>query len=136
MAKEIKTIVKVDLSGLTYDELTQISKQDHQEDVRQYDKQQNALALTMIGLIALVCGILFFILSFERQKNKMVGIDFGSLQFFTSAACLIAAVILLTIGLYRFFKAHFKRRALKEEIMEVSRARKLLNSSTDEREAF
>ena len=104
---------------MSYDELTKISKDDHQEDTRQYDKQQNALCLVMIGGICLVCAILFLILSFERKK-KTVELQILSLQFFVCAACFAAALILLTIGLIRFFKAHKIRKELAAEIMTVT----------------
>lgn len=104
---------------MSYDELTKISRDDHQEDTRQYDKQQNALCLVMIGGISLVCAILFLILSFERKK-KTVELQVLSLQFFVCAACFAAALILLTIGLIRFFKAHKIRKELAVEIMKVT----------------
>lgn len=104
---------------MSYDELTKISRDDHQEDTRQYDKQQNALCLVMIGGICLVCAILFLILSFERKK-KTVELQILSLQFFVCAACFAAALILLTIGLIRFFKAHKIRKELAAEIMTVT----------------
>ena len=110
--------------ALSSEELSQISRDDHQEDTRQYDKQQNALCLVMIGSICLICGILFFILSFKRVMNKAGTLDVFSLQFFVSIGCLIAAVVLLSIGLFRFFKAHIKRKQLKEEIMAVTLLRK------------
>ena len=114
--------------AMSYEELRQISRDDHQEDVRQYDKQQNALCLVMIGGIILICGILFILLSFKRVKNKMGGIDFTSLQFFVSIACFVGAAVLLSIGLARFFKAHKIRKQLREEINIVSEAQKLLMS--------
>ena len=107
--------------SLSYEELSQISRDDHQEDVRQYDKQQNALCLVMIGSICLVCGALFLVLSFVRRRNVLVGLDATSLPFFVSIACFVAAASLLTIGLIRFFKAHSVRKALKVEIIEVTR---------------
>lgn len=107
--------------SLSYDELSQISRDDHQEDVRQYDKQQNALCLVMIGSITLICGILFLVLSFVRKRNKLAGLDVTSLPFFVSIACFVAAATLLTIGLIRFFKAHKVRKALEEEIIEVTK---------------
>ncbi len=110
-----------DYSSCSYDELSQISRNDHQEDTRQYDKQQNALCLVMIGAIALVCGILFFILSFKRVMNKRGGLDTSSLQFFVSIGCFIAAAVLLGIGLFIFFKAFVRRRQLKEEIITVTK---------------
>ena len=107
--------------SLSLEELSQISRDDHQEDARQYDKQQNALCLVMIGGICLVCGILFLILSFKRKMNRMAGLDVRSLPFFVSIACFVAAITLLTIGLVRFFKAHRIRKALELEIMKVTR---------------
>lgn len=121
MRKEGKNVIfdEIDYDSLSYDELSQISREDHQEDTHQYDNQQNALCLVMIGAICLVCGILFFILSFKRKA-----LEPGSLQFVVSMACLAAAVTLLTIGLIRFFKAHKIRKSLHEEIIAVSNAKK------------
>ena len=113
-----------DYASMSYDELSQISRDDHQEDTRQYDKQQNALCLVMIGAITLVCAILFLILSFKRVMNKMGGIDPTSLQFIVSIACFVAAIVLLIIGLVRFFKAHNIRKQLAREIMDVTLLKK------------
>ena len=129
--KQVETPVKKDYGALSYDELRQISRDDHHEDVVQYDKQQNALCLVVLGSICLICGILFILLSFKRVKNKMGGIDFLSLQFFVSIACFVAAAALLTLGLVRFFKAHNRRKALREEIDLVSQAQKLLMSQEE-----
>ena len=110
-----------DYNSLSYEELTQISRDDHQEDVRQYDKQENALCLVVIGAIVLICGLLFLVLSFVRRRNVMAGLDVTSLPFIVSVACFVAAITLLTIGLVRFFIALAVRRALKAEILEVTR---------------
>ena len=112
--------------SLSYDELSQISRDDHQEDVRQYDKQQNALCLVVIGVITLICGVLFIILSIKRKNNKMAGLDPTSLPFFVSLACFVAAAALLIVGLIRFFKAHNIRKALEAEIMEVTRLKTIM----------
>jgi hypothetical protein len=109
----------IDYSSLSYEELTKISRDDHQEDVRQYDKQQNALCLVVIGGIILICGIIFFILSFARRNNK-VAIEFSSLPFFIFIACMIGSLTLLTIGITRFMKAHKIRKVLKQEIITVT----------------
>ena len=120
----MKEKVVIDYESLSSEELSEISRHNHQEDTHQYDKQQNALCLVMIGGICLVCAILFFILSFKRVMNKAGTLDISSLQFFVCIGCLVAAVVLLCIGLFRFFKAFVKRRALKEEIMTVTLLRK------------
>lgn len=122
-----KEVNEIDYSALSYEELRKVSRDDHQEDVRQYDKQQNALCLVMIGGILLICGILFILLSFKRVKNKMGGIDVLSLQFFVSVACLASAVVLLGIGLSRFFIAHSIRKQLRKEIDLVTRMSKDLS---------
>ena len=122
-----KEVNEIDYSALSYEELRKVSRDDHQEDVRQYDKQQNALCLVMIGGILLICGILFILLSFKRVKNKMGGIDVLSLQFFVSVACLASALILLGIGLSRFFIAHSIRKQLRKEIDLVTRMSKDLS---------
>jgi hypothetical protein len=109
----------IDYSSLSYEELTKISRDDHQEDVRQYDKQQNALCLVVIGGIILICGIIFFILSFVRKNNK-VAIEFSSLPFFIFIACMIGSLSLLIIGFMRFMKAHKIRKVLKQEIITVT----------------
>ena len=119
-----KEQVVIDYQSLSSEELSQISRQNHQEDTHQYDKQQNALCLVMIGGICLVCAILFFILSFKRVMNKAGTLDTSSLQFFVCIGCLIAAAVLLSIGLFRFFRAFIKRKQLKEEIMTVTLLRK------------
>ena len=119
-----KEVNKVDYGSLTYNELRKISRDDHQEDVRQYDKQQNALCFVMIGGILLICGVLFILLSFKRVKNKMGGIDVLSLQFFVSVACLASSLVLLGIGLSRFFIAHSVRKQLRQEIDLVTRMSK------------
>ena len=119
-----KEKVVIDYQSLSSEELSQISRKNHQEDTHQYDKQQNALCLVMIGGICLVCAILFFILSFKRVMNKAGTLDTSSLQFFVCIGCLIAAAVLLSIGLFRFFRAFIKRKQLKEEIMTVTLLRK------------
>ena len=121
----------INYESLSYDELTQISRDDHQEDVRQYDKQQNALCLVMIGGITLVCGVLFLILSFVRRRNTLAGLDYTSLPFFVSIACFTAAAVLLTIGLIRFFKAHNVRKALKNEIIVVTKLKTAMISQNN-----
>lgn len=127
MSEKVKE--QINYEALPLEELTEISRHDHQEDVRQYDKQQNALCLVMIGAICLVCGILFLILSSVREKNITTGIDPTCLPFFVSIGCFVASIALLAIGLTRFFIAFFKRKALKEEIIVVTRLKSSKMSS-------
>ena len=121
MAKEKQV---VDYNALSYDELSELSNEDHRKDTKEYDKQQNALALVMIGGLSLICGFLFLILSVRRVMNKTRGIDTSSLQFFVCIACFVAAVVLLSYGLFRFFRAFIARKQLRKEINEISTLRK------------
>ena len=117
--------------SLSYEQLSQISRDDHQEDVRQYDKQQNALCLVVIGFITLVCGVLFIIISITRRMNKITGIDVTSLPFIVSIACFIAAITLLTIGFVRFFVALRHRTVLRKEINRVNVVRSQMISTNE-----
>ena len=110
-----------DYSSLSYEQLSQISRDDHQEDVRQYDKQENALCLVVIGAIILICGFLFLVLSFVRRRNVMAGLDATSLPFFVSVGCFVISIALLVWGLVKFFKAFAVRKGLKKEIIEVTK---------------
>ena len=117
----------IDLTGyvsLSYDELSQISRNDHQEDTRQYDKQQNSLCLVVLGAISLATAILFFILSFKREMNKSGILDIKSLQFIISMSLFGVAAVLLSIGLFIFIRAQVKRMQLKDEILAVSLLKK------------
>ena len=124
MSVTSKQIDTSNYSNLSYDELSQISRNDHQEDTRQYDKQQNSLCLVALGGIALVIAILFFILSFKREMNRSGVLDVKSLQFLISMICFGGAAILLGVGLFFFIRAAIKRMQLKREILAVSLLRK------------
>ena len=124
MDKEEKPVV--DYSSLSYEELSELSNEDHRQDTKEYDKQQNALALVVLGSLSLICGFLFLILSVRRVMNKTRGIDTSSLQFFVCISCFVIAAGLLAYGLFRFFRAFIKRKQLRIEISEISEARKSL----------
>ena len=133
MSKEKQMI---DYSSMSYDELSELSNDDHRQDTKEYDKQQNALALVMIGSLLLVSGIIFLILSVRKVMNKTQGIDTSSLQFFVSLACFGIAVILLSYGLTRFFMAFYKRIQLRKEIMQISSYRKEYMKSEQKEETL
>ena len=118
----------IDYRSLSDEELGEISEKAHHDDIKQYDVQQNSLAFVVLGGIALICGILFLILSFRRVMNKLRGIDTASLQFFVCIACFVLAVGLLSIGLTRFIIATVRRTRLRREIAQVSIVRKELIS--------
>lgn len=121
---KVNTKETVDYSKMSYDELSEISRQYHQQFSNEYDKQQSALCLVAIGGLCLICAIIFFILSFTRVMNKTGILDTGALQFYVCVACACAAAILLTIGLVRFFIAFGKRKGLRAEINAISKVKK------------
>ena len=124
MSKKVKEIDTSKYSNLSYEELSQISRNDHQEDTRLYDRQQNSLCLVVLGGISLVMALLFFFLSFKREMNKMGGLDDKSLQFIVSIICFVLAGILLSLGLTLVIIAQVKRLRLKDEILAVSLLKK------------
>lgn len=124
MSSNNKIIDLTSYVSLSYDELSQISRNDHQEDTHQYDKQQNSLCLVVLGAISLATAILFFILSFKREMNKSGILDIKSLQFIISMSLFGVAAVLLSIGLFIFIRAQVKRMQLKDEILAVSLLKK------------
>ena len=117
---------KIDYSHYSYEELAAMSRDAHQEDVRQYDKEQNALCFVVIGGILLVIAILFIFLSMKRQFNKLVGIDFSSLQFIILCITSAASLGCLGYGLTRFIIAANKRKELHAAIKEIAIAKSKL----------
>ena len=51
MAKEKEVI---NYEALSYDELSELSNEDHRKDTKEYDKQQNALALDYFKCLELL----------------------------------------------------------------------------------
>ena len=119
-----KEVLTVDYNSLSSDELSELSNNDHREDAKLFGKQENALALVVLGALALICGILFLILSVRRVMNNTQGIDTSSLQFYVCIACFAIGAVILAWGLFCFFRALAKRIQLKKEIMSISVIRK------------
>lgn len=113
----------IEYSTYSSEELAEKSRQDHKEIVVQMDKKDDALCLVVIGAICLIVAFLFLLLSFKRVKNKMGGIDFTSLQFIVCVVCAVAAIVLLSIGLTRFFKTVRIRRMLNKDILMIAKYR-------------
>lgn len=119
-----KELQAVDYNSYSSEQLSELSNQDHREDAKQFGKQENALALVVLGVIALICGVLFLILSVRRVMNESQGIDSSSLQFYVCIACFAVGAIILGYGLFCFLRALIKRTQLKKEIMQISEIRK------------
>ena len=106
------------------EELSEKSKKAHQEDVKQYDKGQNALCFIVIGGILLVISLLFFILSFAKKANKVAGVNVNSLQFYVCVICGIISIGCLVYGIVKFVKSHLARKKLAQEINEINKMKK------------
>ena len=109
------------LVGLSYEELSELSRNDHQAIVKTLDNQDNALCLVVLGSISIVVAGLFFILSFRRKMNKPAGIDTLSLQFWIFVICAVGGAILLTLGLVRVVQNLKLRIAYKKEIAAIAK---------------
>lgn len=101
-------------------EIRSYSRVAHNRDTLGYDKSQNALCFVVIGGIVLAIGILFIFLSLQKKRNKIVGINFASLQFVICVSCLAAGAALLTIGIVLLIKALKLRKQAKNEIAYIS----------------
>ena len=130
MKKKVKEVIEdikletLELSNMSFDELSKLSQQKHQADVAEYDKQQNSLCKIVIGAILLIIGILFFVLSLKKSKNKFAGVDFTSLQFYVFVICTAIGVVLLVIGIVRMVKASKKRKLIKQDIVTLANYKK------------
>ncbi len=92
------------------------SQAAHKRDTKGYDLSQNALCFEVLGAISLIVGILFIFLSLQKRRNKIVGINFASLQFVICVLCLAAGVVLLTIGTVNLVRSQLMRKAAKKDI--------------------
>ncbi len=108
-------------------EVSGFSQAAHRRDTKAYDLLQNALCLEVIGAIVLIIGILFIFLSLKKSRNKIVGVDFVSLQFVICVCCLVAGVTLLTIGTVFVIKALKKRKEAKKDIAYLGTLNRSIN---------
>ena len=100
--------------------VSELSNFYHQDDVREHEKVQNGLCLVVLGSISLIIGVLFIILSLKKRTNKIIGINFASLQFIICVICLTIGIILLVYGLVKIILAQNKRSKYKIIIQELA----------------
>lgn len=122
-SKEVNKPIKDDLflngkitKELTKEEASAFSKKYHQQDVEAYDKGQNGMCYIVIGTIFAIISIIFVFLAQKKKFNKIVGLDYASLQFYIFIITAIIAVICLALGLYRLYVSVKKRKDLKHRI--------------------
>ena len=119
-------LTEEELAGLSYDELGEKSRKDHQSIVRTLENQDNGLCLVVLGAISLVVAVLFFILSFKRKMNKPAGIDALSLQFWICITCAVGGATLLTLGLVHVLTNLKYRIAYKKEIAAIAQLKDMM----------
>lgn len=104
-------------------DISKFSQAAHKRDSEAYDFSQTALCFEVIGGILVVIGILFVFLSLKKRMNAIVGVDFLSLQFFICCACLLAGVVLVSVGTTFLCKALRKRKEAQRDIAYLSSLR-------------
>ncbi len=92
------------------------SQAAHKRDIKGYDLSQNALCFEVLGAISLIVGILFIFLSLKKERNKITGVNFASLQFVICVLCLSLGVVLLAIGTTNLVRSILLRNAAKKDI--------------------
>lgn len=92
------------------------SQRLHQESLRQYDREQNALCYVVIGITLLIIGIIFVFLANKRENNVFVGIDTSSLAFYIMLIGLILGTCSTIFGTIKFFVSFSKRNKIIKKI--------------------
>lgn len=88
----------------------------HQESKRYTYKKDTGLCWVILGLIALVIGLVFIILSFKMERNVFVGIDFTSVAFVICCIMLGLGLILLIGGIIMAVTSQKKVNAIRKEL--------------------
>ncbi len=114
----------VSFDSLNKEQASELSDKLHSNDVKEYDKGQNSLCFVVLGIISLIIGGLFIVLSLQRRRNKIVGINYQSLAFVICIVTLILGFILLIWGLVKYFNAHLKRKEYKKAIETLASLKK------------
>ena len=108
-AIEVQRILSLSYIKLKIDEYRQILTDS-------YEKTQSGLCFTVIGSIFLIIAVLFFILSFVKQTNVIVGINVFSMQFYIFIISVVIGGLSLTYGLYKTITSHLRRKIYQKEI--------------------
>ena len=103
-------------SKLSKEEISRYSRILHTNDNKAYEKTQSGLCFTVIGSIFLIIAVLFFILSFVKQTNVIVGINVFSMQFYIFIISVVIGGLSLTYGLYKTITSHLRRKTYQKEI--------------------
>lgn len=102
---------------LTQSEVSLCSKDAHNRDIDGYNRSQNALCFIVIGTICLAIGIFFVFLALQKKFNKIVGVNFLSLQFFVACIGIGAGLTCIIIGGINLYKAIKKRKSAQRDIL-------------------
>lgn len=106
------------------DDVREYSREAHNHDIAGYDLFNNAMCFIVIGGTAFIIGVLFVFLSLERRRNRIVGINPLSFQFFVAVAGLGAGLVLLVWGAINLIRAIKKRRQAAKDIAYLANRKK------------
>jgi hypothetical protein len=99
------------------------SREAHNHDIAGYDLFNNAMCFIVIGGTALIIGVLFVFLSLIRRRNKIVGINPVSFQFFVAVAGLAVGLVLVVWGVINLVRAILKRKQAAIDIAYLATRR-------------
>ena len=104
-------------------EIRDYSREAHNHDIAGYDLFNNAMCFIVIGGTALIIGVLFVFLSLIRRRNKIVGINPVSFQFFVAVAGLAVGLVLVVWGVINLVRAILKRKQAAIDIAYLAARR-------------
>lgn len=105
----------------TPEEAKAFSVKVHGDRTTAKEKYNTAMCFVVLGTIALILGILFMILSMQRVRNQIVGVNPASFQFVISIICLVLGGAALGYGLFVVIKALKTISQANREIIAVGR---------------
>ena len=111
------------VSEIDEKEVRDYSREAHNHDIAGYDLFNNAMCFIVIGGTALIIGVLFVFLSLIRRRNKIVGINPVSFQFFVAVAGLAVGLVLVVWGVINLVRAILKRKQAAIDIAYLAARR-------------
>ncbi len=108
------------------EEAKKFSVKVHDDRTKWTEKWNSAMCFVVLGSIGLIIGALFMVLSMQKVRNQIVGINFASFQFVVAALFLAAGLAAFAYGLYKVIVAH---QAIKRANHEIELVAKLYGKS-------
>ena len=119
------------ISNLDSEKISYFSNILHKNDAKASEKIQSSLCYVVLGAIFAVIGIIFIFLSLRKRLNRIIGINFASVQFVVCVVCLILGAFLLTLGILKALNANKKRKSYRTYIGLLAKREKDLKEVND-----